>query len=264
MIYDDMLMISDRAIDVGVITIVPTEIEALFSALSITRDAYEPAGSPLRYWRTSYQSSSSGRPLSIVVSILGGETGNVEAAIATTQFLRDWYPRLICLVGIAAGIEDKTRIGDVVIPNKVHDRTIKVFENGQYRVRGRTYTRNDTLDRMLKVSPLVHKDFLRQLRQIAQDDLKHALSVAKTKGMFPKSFEGKPRIIDGSIASDNVLIRDTTYFHGVLASTDEKCRGGEMEAAGFVLACQREQIDFPWLIVRGISDFGNNAKDDSF
>jgi len=264
MIYDEALTSSNRAIDVGIITMVPTEIEALFAAFSISRERYEPAGSPLQYWRTSYLSSSSGRLLSVVISILGGEAGNVEAAIATTQFLHDWYPRLMCLVGIAAGIEGKIRIGDVVMPNKVHDRSIKVYENGHFSVRGRTYSRNDTLDRMLKVSPLVHKDFLATLLQTADEDLKHAKTVAKTKGLLPGGFGTKPRVIDGSVASDNVLIRDSAYFEGLLSATDEKCRGAEMEAAGFVLACQKEQNDFPWLVLRGISDFGDSRKDDSF
>ena len=253
-----------RAIDVGIITIVPTEVEALFDALAISRESYEPVESPLRYWRTSYPSTYSRRSLSIVVSILGGEAGNTEAAIATANFLRDWYPKLMCLVGLAAGIKGKMRIGDVVIPNKVHDRTIKVFEDGRYRIRGRTYARNDTLDRMLKVSPLSSNECLAVLRAATNDDISRAMTVAHEKGLSSEQLNGELRIMDGSIASDNILIRDPTYFDGILDSTDEKCRGGEMEAAGFVLACQRERADFPWLVVRGISDFGDSKKDDAF
>lgn len=253
-----------RAVDVGIITIVPTEVEALFDTLAISRERYEPVESPLRYWRASYRSTYSRRSLSIVVSILGGEAGNTEAAIATAHFLRDWYPKLMCLVGLAAGIEGKMRIGDVVIPNKVHDRTIKVFENGRYRIRGRTDTRNDTLDRMLKVSPLSSNDCLAALRVATNEDISRAMTVAREKSLSTEQFNGELRIMDGSIASDNILIRDPTYFHSILDSTDEKCRGGEMEAAGFVLACQRERTDFPWLVVRGISDFGDSKKDDSF
>jgi len=258
------LAVIDRNVDVGIITIVPVEVESLFSALDIKRDAYETADGPLRYWRTSYNSNSSGRPLSVVVSILGGEAGNTEAAIATAQFLRDWYPKIMCLVGIAAGIEDKARIADVIVPNKIHDRTIKVYENGQYRVRGRTYARNDTIDRMLKVSPLTQRHFIAALRKFAQEDLLRAKIVAKEKGLLPSQFSGEPRMVDGSLASDNILIKDSTYFESILDGTDEKCRGGEMEAAGFVLACQREYTDFPWLVFRGISDFGDCTKDDSF
>ena len=252
-----------REVDVGIITIVPTEIEALFDAFSITRDQYESAGSPLQYWRTDYPSSSSGRVLSVTICILGAEAGNVEAAIATTQFLHDWYPRLMCLVGIAAGIGGKVRVGDVVMPNRVHDRCIKVYENGNLTVRGRTYGRNDTIDRMLKVSPVPIKGFLESLAQTAHEDIRRGRIVAKRKGLIPDGFDTKPRIMNGSIASDNLLIRDPTYFQGLLDTTDEKCRGAEMEAAGFVLACQREQIDFPWIVFRGISDFGSH-KDDAF
>ncbi len=78
MSYGDERIASGRAIDVGIITIVPTEVEALFAALDISKDSYEPAESPLQYWRTLYDSISSGRAVSIVVSILGAEAGNTE------------------------------------------------------------------------------------------------------------------------------------------------------------------------------------------
>lgn len=254
----------DREIDVGIITIVPTEIEALFETLAISREAYETGASPFQYWRTTYRSDSSGRSVSIVVSFLVGDAGNTEAAIAVTHFVRDWYPRIMCLVGITAGLKGKTRIGDVILPNKIHDRTIKVFEQGKYRVRGNSYTRNEIVDRMLKVSPLSTQVFLDAFSRAAGSDIHQATTIALSKNLGVDTFNGHPRILDGSIASDNVLIKDPSYFDGMLDATDEKCRGGEMEAAGFVLACLRERNDFPWLVIRGISDFGDSTKDDSF
>ena len=95
----------------------------------------------------------------------------------------------------------------------------------------------------MKVSPLSHKEFLTTLLQTSKEDIRRAKVVAKSKRLIPTGFDTKPHVMDGSIASDNVLIRDSAYFQSILSATDEKCRGAEMEAAGFVLACQKEKFD---------------------
>lgn len=37
-----------------------------------------------------------------------------------------------------------------------------------------------------------------------------------------------------------------------------------MEAAGFGTACNQRETPVPWFIVRGVSDFGDDFKDDLF
>jgi len=254
----------DKNIDVGIITVIPTEIEALFSSLNIDIAAIEEHESPLRYWKINVFSQCSARMLSVVVSFVSGNSGNTEAAITTTNFLRDWYPRLMCLIGISAGINGKVKIGDVVVPYQIHDRCMKVFSDGKYMTRGASYKRVDPLERLLKLHPLSQNEFEVSSETQLSADILASLGIAKNKGMDENEFSGNLSIIDGSLASDNVLIRDSSYFSGILDETDEKCRAGEMEAAGFVRACESEHLGFPWIIFRGISDFGDDRKDDNF
>jgi len=254
----------NRIIDIGIITIIPSEIKALFSWLNIDADSSENIDSPLDYWKTSYYSEQSNRDLSIVISIVSGEAGNVDSSISTISFLRDWHPKLMCLVGIAAGVSGKIKIADVVIPNKVHDRLIKVYKNAKYSVRGSTHNRPNLLTKMLKLNPICQNDFVLKCRANAGYELEKFISIAKGKRLNKNEYSEIQEIYDGSIVSDNILIRDPTYFEPLLKDVDEKIRCGEMEACGFVSACQNERIDFPWIIVRGISDFGDNRKDDIF
>ena len=64
-----------------------------------------------------------------------------------------------------------------------------------------------------------------------------------------------------TIATGEKLVRDPTFFAEVRAVHD-KVEVVEMEAFGFAEACQRAGV--PWLVVRGISDFGDKFKDDRF
>lgn len=254
----------EKIIDVGIITIIPSEIEALLQIFGIEKKSIIHTNGPYDYIKTKIFSEQAQRELSVVITYFNKESGNIESSICTTCFLRDWYPKLMCLVGIAAGIRGKVKIGDVIIPSKVHDRTIKVYKEKQLLPRSVSYSRTDLVDGMLKLNMLSNEKFLNECNKNLGKELKLAMQNAKKLELLEKDLNKKLLIHDGSILSDNILIRDGTFFDSIISETDEKCRGGDMEAAGFVRACRVENNNFPWLIVRGVSDFGDHAKSDSF
>ena len=63
------------------------------------------------------------------------------------------------------------------------------------------------------------------------------------------------------IASGEKLLRDQSKLLAV-RELHGKTEVGEMEAAGVVEACRRGPV--PWMVIRGISDFGDEFKDDRF
>jgi hypothetical protein len=94
----------------------------------------------------------------------------------------------------------------------------------------------------------------------------------RTGGTFPSPPRGKktayrdavarrirPRL--ATVASGEKLLRDPDKLH-VVRQLHGKTEVGEMEAAGLVEACRRAGV--PWLVIRGISDFGDSFKDDRF
>jgi hypothetical protein len=72
-----------------------------------------------------------------------------------------------------------------------------------------------------------------------------------------------PSVHDAAIASADVLQRDQDMFAEML-NTHQQIRAAEMEAGGFVKGCQDGKSSRPWLVVRGISDFGDLFKNDNF
>ena len=65
-----------------------------------------------------------------------------------------------------------------------------------------------------------------------------------------------------TIASGEKLLRDPAKLLEVRRDIHGKVEVGEMEASGLVEACRLRGI--PWLVIRGISDFGDDLKDDRF
>ena len=254
----------DKNIDVGIITIIPTEIESLFEIFGISEQNLVKINSPFLYYKTKIYSTQSNREISLVISFINGDAGNVEASICTTHFLKNWYPKMMCMVGIGAGIEGKVRIGDVVIPSKIIDRTKKVYKNGKYTPRTENYNRTRIVEQMIKRYKISAQEFLAYCNKYILEEIKMAELIVKANGHSDGIFDRDLGLIDGSFASEDTLIRDSNFFSPILENVDEKCRGAEMEAVGFVKACRTEKEDFPWIIFRGISDMGDIKKSDDF
>lgn len=254
----------DKNIDVGIITIIPTEIESLFEIMNISEQNLVKINSPFLYYKSKVFSEQCGREISLVISFINGDAGNVEASICTTHFLQNWHPKLMCMVGISAGIEGKVKIGDVVIPSKIIDRTKKVYKAGRYIPRTENYNRTRIIEQMLKRYKITSEDFFLECNKYILADIKRAELVAQANGIDKSVYSRELTLVDGSIASEDTLIRDSEFFVPITENVDEKCRGAEMEAVGFVKACRTEKEDFPWIIFRGISDMGDVKKSDDF
>jgi len=255
-------MLVKQAIDVGIITVIPHEITALLKMFGVNKSRIIRIGKYQECWLTEVLNNRSKKKFTVVIGFLSGESGNIESSITTNNFLRHWNPKMMCLVGIAAGIKGKVKIGDVVIPNSVLDRTIKVFDKGSYKVREKSYNRDDVLNSQIKV--YLDKDELeKSLSQDQKPLLEKAIKIGRELGIQENEIGTNLAIEDGTISSDNVLIRDANYFNSIVVA-HQKCRGGEMEAAGFARACELYDKDLPYIVVRGISDFGDERKDDNF
>jgi nucleoside phosphorylase len=111
-------MLSQRT-DIGVLTVISAELEATLTALNIRKDAdREKQQDGTIYWRGRLPSHLKDREYSIVLSCIGS-SGNYDSAAAATTLIKEYRPKVVILVGIAAGIRGLTKIGEVVISDRV-------------------------------------------------------------------------------------------------------------------------------------------------
>lgn len=64
------------------------------------------------------RSELANRDYTVALTCIGG-AGNPGAAAATTSAIATYHPRAVLLMGIAAGVRDKVRIGEVVLSDRV-------------------------------------------------------------------------------------------------------------------------------------------------
>ncbi len=248
-------------VEVVILTVIPAELEAARRVLRVGEASREKDPDGTVYFRGAVRSELADRDYAIALTCIGA-AGNAGAAAATAGAIARYRPRAVLLMGIAAGIRDKVRIGEVVLS----DRVVAYEPAALVRSAGGT-----------KEQPRPEID--RAPHAMIQDVVSYRPDPARLRGAFERAGgvvpvapagredEFRAHVASaitarlGTIASGEKLLRDPAKLLAV-RDLHGKTDAGEMEAAGLVDACRRGP--FPWMVIRGISDFGDELKDDRF
>lgn len=242
--------------NVLVLTALDIELAAAKQAFGIGEDAAPiTTDIGLHVWKAPV-SRRDGKVASCMVACFAGP-GNVDAAVVTSTLLAEFKPENVVMMGIAAGLRDKCKLGEVVLGERV------VAYGGAAVLEG---DKVEQRPEMTRLSMKVRQDLSVYLSNIQGLESRLTRSYEKMEIEFPTHVEAGPVTVDvkprtATIASGEWLIRDPHKFRG-LRELHGKVEATEMEAAGVFAACGSHNK--PVLLVRGISDFGDSLKDNRF
>jgi nucleoside phosphorylase len=244
-----------RPIEVLLLTALPIELHATLHALGVLDQSPRKTRTGINYWRTLL---IEGNTRTVAVASFGA-AGNVDAAAITSILATELQPKIIIMIGIAAGIRDKCKLGDVVISDRIvaYESAALIKEQGV----SQTSPRPDTY----RTLPALQQDVVAYLAR--ETSLRARLEAAYNAAeiRFPETDAGLvtneilPR--SATIASGEKLLRDPDKFRA-LRDLHGKTEIGEMEAVGIATASL--QAGTLYLVIRGISDFGDEKKDNRF
>lgn len=249
-------------VDVGILTVIPAELRAARAALSGALTKRESDADGTVYWHGTIRSELQQRDVRIVLTCIG-EAGNSASAAAASALLSKYEPSALILMGIAAGMRDKTRIGQVVLSERVvayEPAALVKAIDGSHLEEPRP-----EIDRISHSMQQALASYDPDLQRIS------ALFLSM-KGEFPapssaqqddfaKHVATSLSVQQATIASGEKLLRDPDKLLEI-RRLHGKIEVVEMEAAGIVNACRRGAV--PWLVIRGVSDFGDQLKDNRF
>lgn len=253
----------NQNIDIGILTVIRAELESTLKALGMSNKHIMRESDETIYYVKDIESKLNNRKIRVALSCIG-DAGNVKSGIATESFIKDFSPKIMVLVGIAAGIKKKVKIGDVILAERVVAYERASIE--KYKGKEIIIPRPDIPEITHPIRQLIVNYF--------PNDSKLLTLFNKIGGTFPSITDEKLKILyDGhiatkinvitsTIASGEKLLKNPDKLKWLQRNTHGKIESGEMEAAGFSAACDKHKID--WLIIRGISDFGDKKKNDDF
>lgn len=250
--------------DIAILTVIQPELLAVLDALNISSAAREKTAQGTVYFRSAIRSHLARRDYQLVVTCIGA-AGNYDASAAASEIIATHRPRFLLLVGIAAGIRGKVKIGEVVFSER-----IVAYEPGAVvasEAGGASHTEpRPGIDKL-------HHSVNQDVVTYRPDPTRLETLFHHIHGTYPTAPRGKKREFQqhvataisprtSTLASGEKLLKDPAKLLTVREQQHGKVEVGEMEAAGLVTACHRASI--PWLVIRGISDFGDALKNDQF
>jgi nucleoside phosphorylase len=264
-----------KKVDIAILTVIPQELAAAKAALGIqdiSNNRTRTQDSQTIYLYGELFSERTQRNYSLALGCIG-TAGNYNSSQAATEVIKTHDPKLLVLVGIAAGIKGKAKLGEVVFSEQVLG-----YESAALRLEDGTHTIQPRPD-MPSVPNGIHQDVIFYLANHKDPITNNSQQRLESRfsgigGEFPmlsvqdRSYLQENDIIRGieidicTVASGEKLLKDPFFLEEIRDNQHGRVKVGEMEAIGFANACQKMRRD--WLVIRGVSDFGDADKSDVF
>jgi nucleoside phosphorylase len=238
-------MAPEGGVDIAILTITPEEMKAARDVFRMP-DRFAAYGVRRIYSGQIRARRLGGDPLSFVITS-SNETHNVAAAQAVADIRQCCNPKILFLLGIAAGDRAWVRLGDVVIPQAVH------YYDAERLTDTAIEPRHDRL-----VVPGGIRPYLYHYSPRANGADREIRSLVNRRP--PRERPKLPQVFEPSVFSHNVviaagakLLADGRSLTKLRTEHDERIIAADQESWGFAKASEGLQ----WAIFRGISDYGD-------
>lgn len=237
---------SPTNVDVGIITVLRDfELPAVKRAFGIYPKSPSKQVGDREYWFAKIGSEESTMNIAITVT---DTQGNDNARTVTGNLIEWLNPKIVMLIGIAAGVKDKVSRGDIVVSNAVYFYEPAKLTQNRKQPRPRVASASDSLLRHFRTfSDRAPYSGWHEAFHIAEGKL-------KSEGLSNPSEYIHPTPHIGLIASGEKIFADSGLKEMQRVEHGDIC-AGETEGWGFAQAAEEAQKD--WIVIRGISDFGD-------
>lgn len=206
--------------------------------------------------------SEVGRPYRCVALCMG-DMGPGQATDASHVLLQG-KPRTVVNLGIAAAIHDDLELCDVVVADQVDDyfATAKAAARGKeeysFELRGSVYKASYSLVQDVDSLQYAHPEAFEAWHSACSVAMtEHAEKIARA--MSSEQIREHPGLARAHLASGPVLAAAASFSRWV-RTRDGLLKALEMESAGMMLAAHQRSDPTSTLVLRGISDFGDERK----
>ncbi|HUS10775.1 MAG TPA: hypothetical protein VMZ30_09940 [Pyrinomonadaceae bacterium] len=260
---------SASPVDIGIVIALPEEFAEFHNQISKDCEIAYDSDSGSYYYLFEH-SVNAGLCYSCVATLVG-DMGPTQTGLATQRLGNLYHPDTFVMLGIAGGISNDVRLGDVIIASQVE----AYLENSKavgnetnknefsFEVSGESYRTSAALVTFSLNFPFVHGAEFQRWQQDCSAVLVSLFSNEETLGgLITKDLiRTGPHLLAGHIAS-GPTVGAAKPFIAWLKRKNRKYLALEMEAAGLLAAVHEEVNPRRTLVIRAVSDYGDERKED--
>lgn len=239
-----------------------------FRAFAPLMGAYQPIDDPDtgKSVYTFRLQGTSGQPI-LVVALFAGGMGTDRSSLWAQRLNADWQPSILVNIGIAGGIHEDVRLGDVVVATQVENYIADAkavpattAEQFHFELAGDAFKTDPILASKLQNLEFSHVQVFSEWQK-AGADASLEISEQQRTDLLRKDFlREKPTLEEGHIASGPIVGAAEAFVKWLKGRGDRSFLALEMESAGPALAIHEGGAHTRYLVIRGISDFGDERK----
>jgi len=185
-----------------------------------------------------------------VVAAVAPRMGMVASALLTSKLIAKYRPRFICMVGICAGVRQKTELGDVICVDPSWD-----YQCGKHTI--------EDGSPVFAISPhqISPPEFIRsRVDKLSRDNA----ALTKIKSAWSTASVRVPRLLSGPVASGSAVLAVGEIVDRIRGQQHRNLLGVEMEVYGVFASSALAGRPRPTaLAFKSVCDFGDPSKDDS-
>jgi formylglycine-generating enzyme required for sulfatase activity len=213
----------------------------------------------------SFESDSSTSHYRCVARVIGNK-GPEGASLFADRMISRWNPTAIVMVGIAAGLHQDVRLGDVLVAEQVdaYLAETKAIPRGEsdwtFNHRGKVFHGDHAFLQEIANLRFAHGPAFDNWQQAGGHELTTGLSAVDHQRLLDEAvLRHKPELMRVHLASGPV-VGAARAFSDWLHNRNENIKALEMEAAGFVESAWSRASPVRALVIRGVSDLGDARK----
>ncbi len=264
--YEYETKTAPTSVDIGIVIALKEEFNVLYEQIASQCAAIRDQETGNYVYQFNHVGPDDEASYRCIVTFVG-QMGSLKAGLMTQKLLHDWKPRTLVMLGIAAALDSEVKPGDVVIASQVDaylENAKAVRAPGKQRFAlqpaGEVYRASSPLLRAAQNFEFAQKHRYHTWQKSSAQQLRRLLGSAKREDLLSENFlRGSARIHIGHVASGST-VSASHAFRDWLKMRDRKYLALEMEAAGFLAAAYEQGQMLQTLILRAISDFGDERK----
>ena len=251
--------------DIGIIIALKEEFREFHNTLKNVESQVDPiSGNYYYFFEQPYKENP---PYRCVASFVG-DKGEKKAALLTENIIRTWEPKTIVVLGIGASIDKDVVVGDVVVAKQVDSysedsKAIGKNKSSRFTLQlgGDIYRASDDLIKFAQNFEFTNKDLFQSWKQACSQNLIKVLLKDKINRLIDKKIlRENQRLLEGNIASGPTVGAAVAFTKWLKNQRDRNYCVLEMESGGVLAAIYAKINPSKSLVLRGISDYGDNRK----
>lgn len=233
----DAMNMRKSCVDFLILTVKDVERDAILAAIGFSERHRVPKENR-HYWK-GVVSIGPSEEYHVVVTKCA-DAGNLDALASTKDGIRHWQPTAVLMVGIAAGILEEQKPGDIVVGKDIYYYERGKLSDGSQEPEPQMYPANFQLwsyvDNLDKWQPNL--------------SVKPPAETSRLPTLHKEVIASGEKVLADAVSRDELLKRH------------RKIRAVEMEGFGFCKACHESHTQVAYLVIRAITDYGDKHKDD--